>query len=61
MMRKKRETKTEASDDVRALAKIILEEARKRAKYEMECLTELILQEAKIASRYARDRPFYIA
>lgn len=61
MIRKKRDAKTEADDDVKAVAKAILEEARKRAKYEMECLTELILQEAKVASRYARDRPFYIA
>jgi len=61
MMRKKRGAKTEADDDIRAVAKAVLEEAKKRAKYEMECLTELILQEAKVASRYARGRPFYIA
>ena len=60
MMRKKRDAKTEADDDIKAVAKAVLEEARKRAKYEMECLTELILQEAKVVSRYARDRPFYI-
>ena len=60
MMRKKRDPKSEADDEIKTVAKAVLTEARKRAKYEMDCLTDLILQEAKVVSRYARDRPFYI-
>jgi hypothetical protein len=48
-------------DDLKKIAKSILKEARKRAKYEMDCLTDLVLQEAKVISRYARKRPFYIS
>lgn len=50
----------QADDEIKAIAKTILEEARKRAKYEMDCLTELVLQEARAIARYARRRPFYI-
>ena len=50
----------EAKNDIRKIAKSILKEAKKRAKYEMDCLTDLVLQEAKVVSRYARTRPFYI-
>jgi hypothetical protein len=48
-------------EEVKAIAKAVLKEAKKRAKYEMECLTELVLQEARIVARYARNRPFYIS
>ena len=48
-------------DDIKAIARTILEEARKRAKYDMDCLTELVLQEAKIVARYSKKRPFYIS
>ena len=48
-------------DDLKKIAKSILKEARKRAKYEMDCLTDLVLQEAKVISRYAKKRPFYIS
>jgi len=61
MMKRKRDEKIESNEDIKVIAKVVLKEARKRAKYEMECLTDLILQEAKVASRYARERPFYIA
>lgn len=50
-----------AKDEIKIIAKRILKEAKKRAKYDMECLTEFVIQEAKIVSRYARERPFYIA
>lgn len=50
-----------AKDEIKIIAKQILKEAKKRAKYDMECLTEFVIQEAKIISRYARKRPFYIA
>ena len=48
-------------DEVKLIAKMVLKEAKKRAKYEMECLTEFLLQEAKVISRYAQKRPFYIS
>ena len=62
MARRKRTVKMDENDDeVRKIAEIILDEARKRAKYEMDCLTEMVLQEAKIVARYAQRKPFYIA
>ena len=48
-------------DEIKVISKIILEEAKKRAKYEMDCLTEFVLQEARIVAQYAQKRPFYIA
>ncbi|MFH0897023.1 MAG: hypothetical protein V1850_03105 [Candidatus Bathyarchaeota archaeon] len=59
MARRKIEARTD--DDIKVIAKTILEEAKKRAKYEMNCLTELVLEEARAIARYARKRPFYIA
>lgn len=50
-----------ADEETKVIAKSILKEAKKRAKYEMDCLTELVLQEARIVARYARKKPFYIA
>ena len=52
---------TKPDEEVKAIAKAVLSEAKKRAKYEMECLTELVLHEARIVARYARNRPFYIS
>jgi hypothetical protein len=49
------------NEELKAIAKAVLKEAKKRAKYEMECLTELVLHEARIVARYARNRPFYIS
>ena len=60
MSRKKKEPMT-AEEQLRSVAKQILDEARRRARFEMECLTQMVLQEAKAAARYARDRPFYIS
>ncbi len=57
----KRKMEPTADEELKAIAKTILEEARKRAKYEMDCLTEHVLQEAKAIARYARKRPFYIS
>ena len=57
----RRKTAVGTDDEIKVIAKTILEEAKKRAKYEMDCLTELVLQEARAISRYARTRPFYIA
>ena len=57
----RRKITPENDDETKVIAKAILKEARKRAKYEMDCLTELVLQEATIVARYARKRPFYIA
>lgn len=50
-----------AKDQLRSVAKQILNEARKRAHFEMECLTQMLLQEAKAAARYSSQRPFYIS
>lgn len=59
MIRKKRLAQPE--DEIKVVAKQILNEARKRAKHEMNCLTELVLHEAKIVARYSHERPFYIS
>ncbi len=59
--RKRTDRPAEEDDEVKKIAKTILEEARKRAKYEMDCLTDMVLQEAKIVARYAQRRPFYIS
>jgi len=48
-------------EQLRSVAKQILDEARKRARFEMECLTQMVLQEARAAARYAREKPFYIS
>jgi ElaB/YqjD/DUF883 family membrane-anchored ribosome-binding protein len=50
-----------SDDEIRSIAKQILAEARKRARYEMECLTQAVLHEARVVARYAKDRPFYIS
>ena len=57
----KRKTTRQNDDDVKLIAKTILEEANKRAKYEMDCLTELVLVEARAIARYAHKKPFYVA
>ena len=59
--RKAPQTEYEAKDEIKIIAKSILIEAKKRAKYEMDCLTDLVLQEARIIARYARKKPFYIS
>ena len=59
--RKKIDKLDDDEDEVKKIAKTILQEARKRAKFEMDCLTDMVLQEAKIVARYAQQRPFYIA
>lgn len=50
-----------AEDQLRSVAKQILTEAKKRARFEMECLTQMVVQEAKAAARYSRMKPFYIS
>ena len=60
MSRKKKEPMS-PEEQLRSVAKQILDEARRRARFEMECLTQMVLQEAKAAARYARERPFYVS
>jgi len=48
-------------EQLRSVAKQILDEARKRARFEMECLTRMVLQEARAVTRYAKEKPFYIS
>jgi ElaB/YqjD/DUF883 family membrane-anchored ribosome-binding protein len=60
MSRKKKEPMT-PDEQIHSVAKQILDEARRRARFEMECLTQMVLQEAKAAARYAREKPFYIS
>jgi hypothetical protein len=48
-------------EQLRSVAKQILNEARRRAHFEMECLTEMVIQEAKAAARYAKKKPFYVS
>lgn len=60
-MSKKKKGQMSAEDQLRSVAKQILNEARKRAHFEMECLTQMVLQEAKAAARYSRQKPFYIS
>ncbi|MCJ7634919.1 FAM114 family protein [Candidatus Bathyarchaeota archaeon] len=59
-MSKKKEQMS-AENQLRSVAKQILNEARKRAHFEMECLTQMLLQEAKAVARYSRQKPFYIS
>ena len=54
-------TDIETEDELKMIARSVLEAAKKRAKYEMDCLTDLVLQEAKVTARYARKKPFYIS
>lgn len=58
MARKRRLFKND--DEIKQVAKLVLAEAKKRAKHEVDCLTDFILHEARIIARYARKRPFYI-
>jgi len=60
MSRKKKESMT-PEEQLRSVAKQILDEARRRARFEMECLTQMVLQEAKAAARYTKEKPFYIS
>ncbi len=59
--RKRKKEDVPADDQLRSVAKQVLSEARKRARYEMECLTQMVLQEARAVSRYSRCRPFYVS
>ena len=59
MVRKKRAVGPD--DEIKTIARQVLKEAKKRAKFEMDCLMDYILQEAKVAARYAKQRPFYIS
>lgn len=58
--RKKKE-ELPAEDELRSVARQILTEAKKRARFEMECLTQMVLQEARAVSRYSKNKPFYIS
>jgi hypothetical protein len=58
--RKKRE-ESPADDELHLVARQILAEAKKRARFEIECLTQMVLQEAKAISRYSKSKPFYIS
>jgi len=60
MSKRKKEPMT-PEEQLRSVAKQILNEARRRAHFEMECLTQMVLLEAKAAARYATNRPFYIS
>jgi len=59
MSRKKKLMSPE--EELRSVARQILVEARKRARFEMECLTQMVLQEAKAVARYTKTKPFYIS
>ncbi len=58
---KKKKEQMSAEQQLRSVAKQILNEARKRAHFEMECLTRMVLLEAKAAARYSIKKPFYIS
>ncbi len=59
--RRKKKEDMPAEDQLRSVAKQVLVEARRRARYEMECLTQMVLQEARAVSRYSKSKPFYIS
>ena len=61
IVKNRKTSRTDEEAEIKLIAKSILEEARKRARYEMDCLTDVILQEARVIARYARKRPFYIS